>query len=141
MLMAEYPEEFVKAVDDLIDNWEGGYVSDPDDPGGETKFGVSKRSYPDLDIKALTRDEAIAIYYRDFWQKYEIEATVTNPDMRGRVFNMAVLVGPVTALALAKRSANLEQFKAVCVRHFEGVVAMHPQCRKYLAGWIRRANA
>lgn len=46
---------------------EGGYVDDPTDPGGETKWGISKRSYPTVDIKNLTRDGAIAIYYRDFW--------------------------------------------------------------------------
>jgi hypothetical protein len=33
-----------------------GYVNDPSDPGGETQWGISKRSYPDVDIKALTRE-------------------------------------------------------------------------------------
>lgn len=46
---------------------EGGYVNDPADPGGETSFGISKRSYPDVDIKNLTRDGAKAIYLKDFW--------------------------------------------------------------------------
>lgn len=46
---------------------EGGYVADPDDAGGETNFGISKRRYPEIDIAALTREEAIALYRRDFW--------------------------------------------------------------------------
>lgn len=46
---------------------EGGYTSNPLDPGGETKFGISKRAYPDLDIKSLTEDDAKAIYLRDYW--------------------------------------------------------------------------
>jgi len=46
---------------------EGGYVCDKNDPGGATKFGVSKRSYPHIDIKNLSLDAAKAIYYRDFW--------------------------------------------------------------------------
>jgi lysozyme family protein len=46
---------------------EGGYVNDPEDPGGETKYGISKRHYPNLDIKNLTRDQALALYLRDFW--------------------------------------------------------------------------
>jgi lysozyme family protein len=46
---------------------EGGYSNDPKDPGGETNWGISKRSYPNVDIKNLTRDGAIAIYKRDFW--------------------------------------------------------------------------
>ena len=33
---------------------EGGYVNDPKDPGGETNYGISKRAYPDVDIKNLT---------------------------------------------------------------------------------------
>jgi lysozyme family protein len=48
---------------------EGGYVNDPRDPGGETKFGIAKRSYTHLDIKNLTRQHAIEIYRRDFWHR------------------------------------------------------------------------
>ena len=46
---------------------EGGYVNNPADPGGETNWGVSKRAYPDVDIANLTREGAIEIYRRDFW--------------------------------------------------------------------------
>lgn len=46
---------------------EGGYVNDPKDPGGETNWGISKRSYPHLNIKSLTRERAIEIYYVDFY--------------------------------------------------------------------------
>lgn len=46
---------------------EGGYVNDPKDPGGETNWGISKRSYPNVRIAELTRNQAISIYYRDFW--------------------------------------------------------------------------
>ena len=59
---------FDLAFDRLIGH-EGGYVNDPDDPGGETKWGISKRSYPHLDIAALTREEAREIYLRDFWSR------------------------------------------------------------------------
>jgi len=46
---------------------EGGYVFNPADPGGETKWGISKRSYPNLDIKNLTVEDAKRIYWRDYW--------------------------------------------------------------------------
>ena len=52
---------------DRVLSHEGGYVNDPRDPGGETKWGISKRSYPSLDIKSLTREDAKTIYRRDFW--------------------------------------------------------------------------
>jgi lysozyme family protein len=48
---------------------EGGYVNHTNDPGGETKFGISKKSYPNLDIQNLTLDQAKEIYKRDFWDK------------------------------------------------------------------------
>lgn len=58
--------KFYKFIERILGH-EGGYVNDPNDPGGETKWGISKRSYPSVDIKNLTRDGAIAIYLRDFW--------------------------------------------------------------------------
>lgn len=58
-----------KSAVELILSHEGGYVFDPLDPGGETKFGISKRQYPDLFIKDITRDQAKEIYYKDYWQK------------------------------------------------------------------------
>ncbi len=58
-------EKFVKEI--LIH--EGGYVNDPTDRGGETKYGIAKRSYPKLDIKNLTLSQASEIYYRDYWVK------------------------------------------------------------------------
>jgi lysozyme family protein len=70
---------FAVAIGRLLGN-EGGYVNDPRDPGGETNWGISKRSYPNLDIKALTRDQAIAIYQRDFWLKVDADQM---PDVLG----------------------------------------------------------
>lgn len=46
---------------------EGGYVNNPKDPGLATKYGISKRSYPQVNIEELTQEAAKAIYYRDFW--------------------------------------------------------------------------
>lgn len=57
---------FDKAFD-LVIGAEGGYVNDPKDPGGETKYGISKKSYPNVDIKNLTLDQAKTIYYNDYW--------------------------------------------------------------------------
>lgn len=51
----------------LVLEHEGGYVNHPSDPGGETNYGISKRAYPDLDIKALTKEDAAEIYKKDYW--------------------------------------------------------------------------
>ena len=65
---------------------EGGYSADPHDPGGETKFGISKRAYPQLDIKSLTLDQAKAIYRRDYWDRLQLDARKYGPAL--------VLCGP-----------------------------------------------
>lgn len=64
--MSNYTKNFLIAIDILLDH-EKGYVNDPDDPGGETNFGISKRSYPNEDIKNMTKERASQIYWDDFW--------------------------------------------------------------------------
>lgn len=70
---------------------EGGYVNDPRDPGGETNWGISKRTYPKVDIKSLTRDGAIAIYQKDFWDA--IEGDLLPPIVAFQLLDMAVNQG------------------------------------------------
>ena len=48
---------------------EGGYVNDPNDSGGQTKYGISKKAYPDLDIPNLTIAQAMEIYRKDYWDR------------------------------------------------------------------------
>lgn len=71
-----------------IISMEGGYVADSRDPGGETKYGISKRSYPDVNIRALTRDQAVAIYKRDYWAK--IKGDMLPPRLAYQVLDASV---------------------------------------------------
>jgi lysozyme family protein len=73
---------------------EGGYVNNVNDPGGETKFGISKRSYPTVDIANLTVDGAKEIYLRDFWNPIGD----ANPAIKFQVFDFAVNSGIQTAI-------------------------------------------
>src|SRR3954469_18004472 len=57
----------------IIIGIEAGYVNDPKDPGGETKYGISKRRYPNEDIKNLTFDRAKFLYQRDFWKSHKCD--------------------------------------------------------------------
>lgn len=84
---------FQQAFTHLISS-EGGYSNDPRDPGGETKFGISKRSYPLLDIKNLTLQEAQEIYKKDFWEPLGS----MHPSLRFLVFDFAVNSGMQTAV-------------------------------------------
>lgn len=51
----------------LVVGVEKGLVDDPADPGGLTKYGISQRSYPTLDIRNLTQADAQGLYWRDFF--------------------------------------------------------------------------
>ena len=84
---------------------EGGYVNDVRDPGGETKFGISKRSYPNFDIKSLTLEQAQAIYRRDYWQQASCDRMP--PKIAIAVFDAAVHHGPKTAVKLLQRALKV----------------------------------
>ena len=84
---------------------EGGYVNDPADPGGETRYGISKRAHPDVDIKSLTLDQAKAIYQRDYWQQASCERMP--PKIAIAVFDAAVHHGPKTAIKLLQRALKV----------------------------------
>lgn len=96
--------ERIKAIAQEIVAREGGYVNDPDDPGGATKFGVTigtlRRLGIDLtgegkvthaDVRAMTRDKARDIYIRDYFYRPQIDKL---PDvLQASVFDMYVNAG------------------------------------------------
>lgn len=81
---------------------EGGYVNNPKDPGGETNWGISKRSYPQLDIAGLSEADAKVIYRRDFWDK--VRADELPSAARFDVFDAAVNSGVVQSIKWLQHS-------------------------------------
>lgn len=98
--MNAFQRAFIETID-----FEGAYVFDPDDPGGETKFGISKRSYPDINISALTIGHAKAIYLRDYWFTCRLDEIHGNI-ISGEIFDTAVNMGRKTAVLIAQRALN-----------------------------------
>lgn len=96
--------DFDLAFNRLIGN-EGGYVDNPDDPGGETNWGISKRSYPGVDIKALTREDAKAIYRRDFWDR--LGADQLSDGVAFQAFDFAINSGIETAVRKLQRAVGV----------------------------------
>lgn len=84
---------------------EGGYVNDPADPGGETNFGISKRSYPDLDIESLTRFEAMQIYKKDYWDPNRYDG-IDDKHVAAKGFDLAVVMGPRKANRILQIAMN-----------------------------------
>lgn len=75
---------------------EGGYVNNPHDPGKETKFGISKRTYPREDIPNLTIERAKFLYFHDFWNP--AGCGVVPEALRFFLFDFAVNSGPEVAV-------------------------------------------
>ena len=95
---------FESAVEFVLAH-EGRYANDPVDPGGETHWGISKRSYPHIDIKNLTREEAIEIYRKDWWDKYQYHQ-IEDITIATKVFDFAVNMGATPAHRLLQRSLH-----------------------------------
>lgn len=72
LVRVSYAMSFEKAFDHVV-GLEGGYVDDKFDPGGVTKYGISKRAYPDEDISSLTLERAKELYRRDYWNVLRCE--------------------------------------------------------------------
>ena len=85
---------------------EGGYVNDPLDPGGETKYGISKNEYPDEDIANLTPDRAKFLYNRDFWQPV-VAATGCSGEVADEMFDAAVEHGMGNAIRMLQEAINV----------------------------------
>jgi len=96
-----YPEIFKKCIVVILRN-EGGYSNHPLDKGGETNMGITKANYPMEDIKNLTKDKAISLYYRDYWCPMNLEL-LNDEDLILHVFDMGVNAGPKTAIKLLQR--------------------------------------
>ena len=84
---------------------EGGYTCNPADPGGETNWGISKRSYPDVDIKALTQEQAKSIYMHDYWQPCQIE--LLPEEVQYDMFDAAVNSGNRQAVKFLQKAAGV----------------------------------
>lgn len=104
---------------------EGGYVADSRDPGGETKFGISKRAYPHLDIKSLTLAEAKAIYRRDYWDRAQCDRLPGG--VAFEVFDAAVNSGPGQAVRWLQRAVGVADDGHVGPLTLAAVARMDPE--------------
>lgn len=110
---------------------EGGYVNHPNDPGGETKYGISKRAYPNLDIRNLTPEAALAIYRRDYWDKLP---PGLEPAARWFLFDCAVNHGVSRASTWHRQVETLEELVAVRLNFFANLETF----ATFGKGWTRR---
>ena len=141
-------------------------VNDPDDSGGYTKWGISSKSYPDIDLHALDRDGAIEIYYNDFWKKPRIDS-INDNGVAQKIFDCGVYMGSRRMVQILQKSINDTQRYGLPILDTDGFLGFKTECavnihpnpkyllerikvltvkkicgfsnRKYLTGWIIRA--
>jgi lysozyme family protein len=139
---------------------EGGYVCNPVDKGGETKYGISSRWYPNLDIKNLTTVKASQIYYHDYWRFNQCHKLPQ--DIAFVLFDMAVnqggsfarkalqqalnvkedgIIGSITiAAAFAAPSLFLiTKLTRIRCQHYTNLVQSDHSQITFIEGWIDRA--
>lgn len=128
--------DFEQYIDKIL-KLEGGYVNDPDDAGGETKYGISKSANPDVDIPALTIDKAKEIYRDRYWNA--IEAEKLPAAMRGPAFDAAVNQGVGwTKKALKRAGGDVKAFLDMRAHRYAAIVRGNPTQKKFARGWEKR---
>jgi lysozyme family protein len=155
----------------FILRWEGGFVDDPDDPGGRTNKGVTHQTYNDWrarqglgpkDVKLITDDEVAAIYERDYWLGPRCDVlrrpldlaqfdTAVNMGIRRsvRILQSALgcgvdgAFGQATARAAAECDigATVAEYCRIREGVYRNLAERNPKLAKFLKGWLNRLNA
>lgn len=147
---------------------EGGPSNLANDPGGETRYGIAKHSHPDVDIDALTREQAIEIYRREYWNP--LYDRIIDQEVADEIFDFGVNVGVVPSVRIAQVAIRyltvgplvvdgvfgegtlraldslsagvfLREFRAREAYHYAGICINRPDSRDFLLGWFRRVMA
>ena len=167
----QYPDSFERAIAIVLEH-EGGYSDDPDDAGGRTAYGLSSRFLDALginvDLKTMTKDEAVDIYYKELWSKLPYDY-IQNTRISTKLFDTVVNVGTKEAVLILQRACNscgadlvedgvwgprtlqavnlatpgslLAAMKSEQACFYRLLVAEKPKNEKFLKGWIARARS
>lgn len=150
---------FEKCMPIILKN-EGGYVNHPSDPGGETKYGIAKKFFPNEDIKNLTVERATELYYEHYWLPMNLEG-IDEPELLLHVFDMGInagtrrsikmlqklvdtvadgIMGPKTKTAVNEQSPLVEKFKEARREYYTSLAERKPSLKVFLKGWLSRVD-
>jgi len=152
--------DFYNIVEDILVR-EGGYVFHKNDPGGETKYGIAKRSHPKEDIKNLTKSRAVEIYEQDYW--IPSKASKLPENIMSTYFDMVVNMGQRRAVKILQKACNSKGCKLVVdgligrktiaaskkidnsrlkvfrILFYTDLINRKPKLADFIVGWLRRA--
>lgn len=148
--------------------WEGGFVDDPADPGGETNYGITEKVARQHGYKgsmrALPIEVAEDIYRMDYWDAVKLDDVAEDrPLFAIAIFDAAVNLGPLQARKLAQKSAGTtadgiwgpltrkafrDRSDTVLVemmcfyrrQYYKDLAGRKPAMQKFLKGWLRRVD-
>lgn len=127
-----FSENFIRVMAFIL-RWEGGYVNHPNDPGGETNFGISKRSHPNEDIKNMTVERAMEIYHDSYWRAIDGDSRPYSVALA--LMDFAVHSGTQRALQFWNESGHrLDYFIDARISFLASLSTFNAFGR----GWIRR---
>jgi lysozyme family protein len=136
---------FKEALDFTL-RWEGGYVNNPNDPGGETNKGVTKSVYDAYrqkkglskqSVKNISDSEVYDIYKNQYWFSAGCD-TIQDAKLAISVFDFAVNGGVARAkryLALTKDSVKFNNNR---IGYYTKIVKVNPKLQTFLKGWSNR---
>jgi len=149
---------------------EGGYVNHAADAGGATKFGISSRQYPNVNIKSLSLSKACEIYEKDFWNFYSLNSVHSQP-LANQLFMTLINMSPLGAVRCFQKAVNtcgsgvtvsvdgllgyktinainaaprawlMDLIRLEVARYYLAVVSENRSQDVFLLGWMRRALA
>jgi hypothetical protein len=129
--MAGFPE----AVKFVIDELEGGSKI-VGDSGGLTKYGISSRAHPGIDVVNLTRAEAEDIYKREYWPVVDFYRL--RWPMSLVIFDTAVNQGENFAIEVAHGSWSVPTALLMRIQRYADIAEKNPLRRQYFMGWVNR---
>jgi len=125
-------ENFDKCLAFVLER-EGNYSFDKSDPGGETHFGISKKSFPQLDIKNLTLQQASDIYKISYWDAIHCDDLKWPLD--ACAFDCCVNQGWGVASSFLSETDDWQEFLFLRIKRYVELGRKYPQ---FLRGWLMR---
>ena len=119
--------------------FEGGdkVTNDPNDPGGLTKWGISKRANPDLDIENLTKEQAKDIYRKRYWEQAGCDLLPYPIDVF--VFDSAVNMGVLRAKKMVEDAGwDPTRYLLKRIDRYIEICNANQKMKQYFFGWTSR---
>jgi len=144
---------------------EGGYVNNPHDKGGPTKYGITQKDLPGVDITSITPEQAAAYYSENYWKS--LYSQINSQLVAEKLFDMGVLFGVKTAVRLLQITMQNEinivsdgnfgpetlsdvnqesedlllRYRTALIQHVVNIVNHNPGDGIFVNGWVSRINS